>query len=104
ERNRSGDFDDALSDCNKALTLSNNDPDILDTRGFVYLKSGNVAAASRDFDTVIQKRPTTASSFYGRALIERQQGNEVAASADITKAKALKSNIEVDIARYHLKL
>jgi len=86
------------------LTLGHNDPNILDTRGFVYLKSGNIAAANQDFNTVIQKQPTVASSFYGRALIERQQGNEHAASADITKAKALKSNIEIDIARYHLGL
>jgi tetratricopeptide (TPR) repeat protein len=104
EYNRNGDFDKALNDCNKAMALGNNDPNILDTRGFVYLKSGNIAAANQDFNTVIQKQPTVASSFYGRALIERLRGNEDAASADIAKAKALKSNIEIDIARYHLGL
>jgi len=78
----------------------------------VYLKAGNYAAAREDFDTVIEREGTQASSIerdgtlasslYGRGLIKRHAGDTAGADADIAKAVKIKPDVAADIAPYGL--
>jgi tetratricopeptide (TPR) repeat protein len=74
------------------------DADTLDTRGFVYLKAGNYTAARADFDAAIGLDARHAASFYGRALIERHEGETTGADADIAEAVKIRPDVAEDIA------
>ena len=46
----------ALNDCNESLKLKADQPDVLDTRGFVYLRLGKMDDAIKDYDARAQAR------------------------------------------------
>jgi tetratricopeptide (TPR) repeat protein len=93
----------ALADCNESLRLVPNDPNALDSRGFAYLKSGQLDAAIADYDSVLKLRPKTASSLYGRGVAKLNKGDGSGGNSDIAAAKAIQANIDDEFARAGVK-
>jgi len=54
------DLDDALDDCNKALSLKADDVNALDARGFVQFRDKNYAAAIADCTAALSRNPQLA--------------------------------------------
>ena len=93
----------ALADCNEALRLVPNDIHTLDSRGFVYLKLGEFDKAIADYNAVLKFNPQQAGSLYGRGLAKQKKGDNVGGDADIVAAKAIRTDIVEEFARYGVK-
>jgi tetratricopeptide (TPR) repeat protein len=87
------DLHEALKDCNHALDLAFDDPDIRDSRGLVYLRLGNLDDAIQDYDTALRANPQAASSLYGRGIAEMREGATAQGQADLAAATKLDSGI-----------
>lgn len=70
-KNRAGDYDGAIADCNEAFILG---PDkeivaeVFHSRGRAYGRLGNYEAAISDFDDVLRINPNDTSTLHDRAL------------------------------------
>ena len=100
---------DALADCNRALSLrpyeaeqfgtmvrkavAPEDPDILDSRGLVYLRLGSLVDAIHDYDSALSVKPDLASSLYGRGIAELRLNEDAKGHADLAAAVKLDSGI-----------
>jgi tetratricopeptide (TPR) repeat protein len=98
-----GAFDKALTDCNEALRLQPDDPHVLDSRGFTYLKMGSLDEALADYDAALRKDPKLANSLYGRGVAKRLKGDFAAGEADLATAQALKPNVAEEMAQFGVK-
>ena len=93
----------ALADCNESLRLAPNAPDNMDSRGFVYLKLGEIDKALADYDAALRLMPTLASSLYGRGLAKKRKGDTAGANSDFKAATALRPTIADEFAIYGVK-
>ncbi|MGH8319359.1 MAG: aspartyl protease family protein [Steroidobacteraceae bacterium] len=99
------DLRQALDDCDRALTLGPSasatvesristsvapeNPAILDSRGLVYLRLGNLKDAIGDYDSALHTNPNMPTSLYGRALAELRSGEKAQGQKDLTAAEKL---------------
>ncbi|MBV9970460.1 MAG: tetratricopeptide repeat protein, partial [Xanthobacteraceae bacterium] len=95
-------LDQALADCNESLRLRT-DPYTLDSRGLVHLKLGHYDEAIADYDAVLKTIPDFPDSLYGRGLAKRKRGDAAGSDADLGRAKALRTDIAEEFARYGIK-
>jgi tetratricopeptide (TPR) repeat protein len=87
-------LDKALADCNTALKMAPKNPDILDSRGLVYLRMEQWALSIADYSEAIRlANHPSPTSFYGRGVAEQRSGNMMSATADIAAAEALSPGI-----------
>jgi len=92
----------ALEDCNRALQGAPNAA-TYDSRGLIYLKMGQLAAAVEDYSSALRSDPRLASALYGRGLAELKTGDRAGGDADISAAKAIQPNIGDDFTRYGVR-
>ena len=76
-----------------------NNANTLGNRGFAYLKDGALDKAIANYDAVLRNDPKVARALYGRGLAKQKKGDP-GADADIAAAKAIKSDIAEEFARY----
>jgi tetratricopeptide (TPR) repeat protein len=95
---------EALDDCNAALQLRPDDAKILDSRGFTYLKLGEIDPAIADYDAALRLAPKMAYSLFGRGMAKRMKGDRVGGDADIAAAKAINPNVAEEMARYGVQM
>jgi tetratricopeptide (TPR) repeat protein len=98
-----GQTQQALADCNAALKIKADAADVLDTRGFIYLKLGQSDNAIKDFDAALKGDPKLAGSLYGRGLAKIRKGDRSGGNTDMAAAKAIKSDIAEEFSRHGLK-
>jgi tetratricopeptide (TPR) repeat protein len=93
-------LDKALADCETALKLSPNSAAILDSRGLVKLRQGNLAGAIADYDAALKIRPEQAGSLFGRGVAKRKQGAKAAGDLDLAAARKLQPGVDKEFAGY----
>jgi tetratricopeptide (TPR) repeat protein len=93
---------DALQDCEQSLQLRPNEQSTLSTRGFVHLKSGALDAAIADYNAALATNPQNPYALYGRGSARLKKGDATGAD-DVGAAKAIKSDIADEFARYGVK-
>jgi tetratricopeptide (TPR) repeat protein/predicted aspartyl protease len=86
-------LDKALGDCDRALKLQPRTSNILDSRGLVKLRLGQVDAAIADYDAALALQPKVAWSLYGRGLARLKKGMTAEGDADIKSAVAIAPRI-----------
>jgi tetratricopeptide (TPR) repeat protein len=86
-------LDQALADCNQALSIYSNDPNVLDARGFVWFRRGQIDRAIADETAALQIDPRRASSLYVRGLAEEHGGQAAQAQTDIRAAQTLNPKV-----------
>jgi tetratricopeptide (TPR) repeat protein len=91
----------ALSACNRAISLQPDDPDYLDSRGWVLFAMGRYAPAIADFSAALTLDPKLASSLLGRSLAERALRRAAAADADAAAARALDPKVKSPLPAHH---
>jgi tetratricopeptide (TPR) repeat protein len=94
------DLELALADCTEALRLEPNDANMLDSRGFVYLRLGRLAEAVAEYDAALKINPDEAQSLFGRGIAKLRSGDRIGAGADLAAAKAIKPRIAEKFFRY----
>jgi tetratricopeptide (TPR) repeat protein len=103
------DLHEALDDCNRALAarpyaaattgtligapLASEDPDVLDSRGLVYIRLGNFKDAVHDYDSALQINPKMPTALYGRGVAELRLGETPQGEADLAAAAKLDSGV-----------
>ncbi|MCZ3349639.1 tetratricopeptide repeat protein, partial [Acinetobacter baumannii] len=87
-------------DCNKALQSGAANAATYDSRGLVYLKTGELGAAIDDYSSALRIDPRLASALYGRGLAKLKQGDRAGGNIDIAAAKAIQGSIADDFTRY----
>ncbi|HEX3943794.1 MAG TPA: tetratricopeptide repeat protein [Rhizomicrobium sp.] len=97
------DLDDALEDCNKALSLKANDAAALDARCFMQLRLSAYAAAITDCSAAAVADPQLASSRYLRGVAKNKMGDVAGGDADIDAARARDPDIAQTFANYGVK-
>jgi tetratricopeptide (TPR) repeat protein len=86
-------LDKALADCNAALRLDSGQPDILDSRGLVRLRMGDVDAAIADYDAALRSNPGLAETLYARGVAKLRKGLKSEGDADLAAAARLNPKI-----------
>ena len=86
-------LDLALEDCNAGLRRNSSSPQLLDSRGLVYLRSGKLDKAIADYNAALKINPKIAWSLYGRGVAEMRKGMTSQGEADMAAAAALAPNL-----------
>jgi len=82
------DLDQALADCNAALRKNPHSSYILDSRGLVYLRQGQLDKAIDDYKHSLEQQPSSFWTRYGLGLAELEKGLQVDGRRDIKQAIA----------------
>jgi tetratricopeptide (TPR) repeat protein len=97
------DLDDAMEDCNKALSLKPGDAGTLDARCLVQMRAAAYPAAIADCSAAINANPMLASSLYLRGVAKIKTGDLAHGDADISTAKALDNDVAHVFSMYGVK-
>jgi tetratricopeptide (TPR) repeat protein len=90
----------AVTDCTEALRIAPNDANIMDSRGFAYLRLSRLDDAVADYDEALKLNPKQVGSLYGRGLAKLKKGDPAGGEADIAAAKAIQADIADEFAGY----
>ena len=82
-------LDKALADCNEALRLWPGAPQLLDSRGLVFLRLKQPDRAIADYNAALKVSPRLAWSLYGRGLAKLSKGDKSDGDADMAAAVAI---------------
>jgi tetratricopeptide (TPR) repeat protein len=96
-------LDSALQDCTRAIELTEDNVDALDSRAMVYFRLNRLSEALADVNAALDRDPALSSSLYLRAAIERKMGKAESADADAASARLISPRIEEDYARWKIK-
>ena len=112
------DLDRALEDCDSALREAANsqatgegfirphphdNPDVLASRGLVWLRRGEFERAIKDYDDAVDERPKIGEYRFARGLAELRLGRQAKGQADIAAASAIQPDIAERFAAWGLK-
>ena len=86
---RLNDFNSAVADFNKAITLNPSDYRSYYNRGLAHIKLNDFRKAVADFSGAIQLNPNDADSYYNRAVCRQRLGDNYGAKEDLNRARAL---------------
>ncbi len=87
------DRDQAMADCNAALRLVHKASSVLDSRGLVRLRQGDLDGAIADYDAALAADPGIAWSLYGRGVARARKGLVADGQKDIAAAVALDAKL-----------
>ncbi|MBV8800483.1 MAG: hypothetical protein JOY77_03170 [Alphaproteobacteria bacterium] len=87
------DLDDALEDCDQALSLKPGDVLVLDARCLAEIRKAAYAVAISNCSAALGADPNLASSYYLRGVARRKSGDAVRGDADIDSARNRDSNV-----------
>ena len=93
-------LDAALADCQAALEISPQSPEILDSRAFVLLRLGRFDQATADYDAALKLRPRSAPSLYGRGVAKLRLQKATEGEADLAAARAISTTVDAEFAGY----
>lgn len=86
-------------DCDKAVELNPNVPEVLLDRGYLSLKAGKNAAANADFAAVLARHPDYAPALFSKGLLAELRGDKAASRRDRLRALDLDSQVPLWLER-----
>jgi tetratricopeptide (TPR) repeat protein len=86
-------FNEALSDYNKAIKIDANKPDYYSNRGFSKAKLSDYFGAIADYTKAIQLNPISIYAFFQRGLTKAYLNDKNAACADFRKVQQLGGDV-----------
>lgn len=87
------DLELALADCNAALSANPANAAARDSRGLVYLKMQNHAAALQDYEAALASEPQRGHFIYGRGIARLWLGDAQQAARDLAEAEQLEPGV-----------
>lgn len=97
-------LDAALADCNASLLAAPNDANVHDSRGLVYFKRGDYAAALADYETAVRLAPENGHFLYGRGLTRIALGMAPEGNGDLARAEQLQPGIAQQYQGYSITM
>jgi tetratricopeptide (TPR) repeat protein len=98
-RNRCGikytadDYDGALEDCNRAVSMDPKSAIGYERRGHVFVMKGETKRAMADYDEAIRLDPRNAYALNARGHLKQRLGDNAGGDADIARAEKIKPDI-----------
>jgi tetratricopeptide (TPR) repeat protein len=96
-------LESALQDCTRAIELTENNVEALDSRAMVYFRLNRMTEALADVNSALDRNPAQSGSLYLRSVIERKMGKTESANADAASARLLSPSIDEEYARWKIK-
>ncbi len=96
-------LEDALKDCDSALSLQPGCGPCLDSRGFVLLQMGRNEDAVAEYDKSIALVPRQSASLFGRGIAKLRLNKVAEGEADIAAALEISPSVERTFATYGVK-
>ncbi|MFT3975998.1 MAG: DUF3857 domain-containing protein [Sphingomonas bacterium] len=96
-------LDGALKDCTRAIELSENTANVLDSRAMVFFRMGRLEDALADLNAALAMNPDLTPSLYMRGIVERRSGKMREGDADIAAARLLSPRIDLEYKRYGIE-
>lgn len=93
----------ALTDCDVALKLTPTNPDVRETRGFIYLKLNEPLLAILEYSAALGGDPNRTIALYGRGLAKIMAGQQRDGELDQAAARALDPAVSAQFSMYGLK-
>ena len=75
---------------------------VLDSRGYAYLRAGDLDRAIADYDAALRLNPSITYSLFGRGVAYSRKGHQAEAAHDIGTARVLDPNIDREMAALHI--
>lgn len=97
------DLVEALTDCDTASKIMPTNPDVRETRGFIYMKLGDSALAIVEYNAALEHDPNRTLALYGLGLARIRMGHKKEGEADQAAARALNPSVEREFSIYGLK-
>jgi len=96
-------LDTALTDCTRAVQMSENTATALDSRAMVYFRQGKLAEALADLDAALEQRPAASASLFLRGIVKAKLGKAKEGQTDIAAARLLAPKVDADYARWGIR-
>src|SRR4051794_21100961 len=93
----------AVEACDRAIGSGAHTAATYDSRALAHLKAGRTDAAIVDYEAALRIDPAFAAALYGRGLAKIRRGETVSGEADVAAAKAVRSDIDEEFARYGVR-
>lgn len=102
---RKVELEKALADCNAALAIEPEAPEIKDSRALVHLQRGDLQAALKDFQAALGPPGTEGRehSLYGLGIVKLRLGRTTEGNADIVAALSADPTLGQEYAIYGVK-
>jgi tetratricopeptide (TPR) repeat protein len=94
----------ALSDCDAALAKVPDNAAFRDSRAFVLLRLDRLDEAQADYDKALAQRAKSASSLFGRAVVEAKKGDKAKSASDLQAALKADPDVQTDFAGYGVSI
>ena len=88
-KNKLGQYESALADCNKSIQLNPNDAWLYTNRGFAKIKLGQTESALTDCEEAVRLNPSLAEAYNTRSKAKVLLGRTQEAKVDFQKALEL---------------
>ena len=102
-RASTGDPQGAVEACDRAIGSGAHTAATYDSRALAHLKAGRTDAAIADYDAALRIDPEFAAALYGRGRAKIRSGETASGEADVAAAKAVRSDIGEEFARYGVR-
>jgi tetratricopeptide (TPR) repeat protein len=89
-----GDYDGALEDCNRAISMDARSAIGYERRGHVLVMKDENKRAMSDYDEAIRLDPRNAYALNARGHLKQRLGDNAGGDADIARAKQIKPDID----------
>jgi tetratricopeptide (TPR) repeat protein len=94
------DLDAGLRDCDAALRGQPGAAGILDSRGLIQLRRGDLTKAMGDYSAALAKNPRLPWSLYGRGIAKIRSNDKEGGQADILAAQKVRPDIAEEAQRF----
>ena len=88
-----GDFDKALDDYNKSISLNAKLPPPVINRAITYIKMGKCDQTAADLNSMLGFDAHSWRAYYARSLCDAKMGDQAKAQADLAAANAINPNV-----------
>jgi tetratricopeptide (TPR) repeat protein len=85
------------------LRLRPNEAQTLDSRAFVWLRTGRLDKAIEDAGAALARDPKLASSLYVRGVAKCRLGDSTAGDADLAAARFIEPKVDNEFGRYGVR-
>lgn len=88
-----GDYDAALEDCNRAVSMDAESSIGFERRGHIWKMKDDTKDAMADYDEAIRLDPRNAYALNGRGHLKQQLGDQAGGDDDVARAEKIKPDI-----------
>jgi tetratricopeptide (TPR) repeat protein len=93
----------ALKDCTRAIELSDNAANVLDSRAMIYFRLGRTEEARADLEAALKLSPGEPGSLFMRGVMRGRSDDKAGALADLALARLQNGEIDKTYAGYGIK-